>query len=206
MKKESKRAKNKWDKARISYDYAKKYLAKKEETEKYSLSIIDLILISNFKGGSASICEPIDSAQKRLLQYSEKLKEIAKRFGTANLSNLSKESLEKLAEMAFSFILMTKEVETEIDGFGPSYASALLNIYFPELLPIIDRRVLNGAEIEGVKLDSQKQVINIERHYKDYITYCHNWLQQSSHSLETLDRELFSAELQDRFKRKTRTK
>lgn len=206
MKTESDKALKRWNKARISYDYAKKYLAKKEENEKYSLSIIDLILISNFKGGSASICEPMDSAQKRLIKYSEKLKQIAKHFGTENLSNLSKENLEKLAEMAFSFIWMTKEPETEIDGFGPSYASALLNIYFPELLPIIDRRVLNGAEIKGVMFDSQKQVVNIERHYKDYITYCHNRLQKSSHSLETLDRELFSAELQGRFKRKTRTK
>jgi hypothetical protein len=199
---------NRWEKARKAYEYAQRYIIKK--SDKYNITEIDLVLVSNFKGGSASICEPIDSAQKRLLQYSEKLKEIAKHFGTENLSTLSKERLEKLVEMAFSFIKLTKEAATKINGFGPSYASALLNIYFPELLPIIDRRVLNGAMIDGAQFADLNvksgQVDEIEKHYKDYITYCYNRLRKSSHSLETLDRELFSAELQERFKRKTRTK
>ena len=194
MKIKSDKALRRWDKARVSYEYAQKYLEQKKH-EKYSLTIIDLILVSNFKGGSASICEPIASVKIKLLQYSLKLKEIATLFEDKKLSCLSKENLENLAEMGLSFILLTKEIATAIDGFGPSYASALLNIYFPELLPIIDRRVLNGAEIKFIKFNSQKQVINIERHYKDYITYCHDRLQQSSHSLETLDRELFSYEL-----------
>ena len=194
MKIKSDKALRRWDKARVSYEYAQKYLEQKKH-EKYSLTIIDLILVSHFKGGSASICEPIASVKIKLLQYSLKLKEIATLFEDKKLSCLSKENLENLAEMGLSFILLTKEIATAIDGFGPSYASALLNIYFPELLPIIDRRVLNGAEIKFIKFNSQKQVINIERHYKDYITYCHDRLQQSSHSLETLDRELFSYEL-----------
>ena len=206
MKKESKRAKNKWDKARISYEYARKYLEQKTEKEKYSLTVVDLLLVSNFKGGAASICESMKSIQNKLLPYSIKLREIATLFEDKTLSSLSKENLEKLAEMGLSFILLTKDKKTKLDGFGPSYASALLNIYFPELLPIIDRRVLNGARIKGVEPDSQKQVKNIETHYKEYITYCHNSLQQSSHSLETLDRELFSIELQEHFKRKSKKK
>jgi hypothetical protein len=205
---QSQTAINRWEKARKAYRYAQNYISKK--SNKYIVTEIDLVLVSNFKGGSASICEPLDSAQKRLLQYSDKLKEISKLFGAANLSNLSKESVEKLAEKAFAFIHLTKENDAKIDGFGPSYASALLNIYFPELLPIIDRRVLNGAIINGAIFEDVKvksgQVVDIEKYYKDYIVYCHNRLQQALHSLETLDRELFSIELQEHFKRKSKNK
>lgn len=200
----SQQAINRWVKARIAYSYARNYIQKK--SDRCNITEIDLILVSNFKGGNGSICEPIESVQKRLPKYSEQLRDIDKVFSNCKLPTLNLRDLEILKEKAESFIQLTKKKATEIDGFGPSYASALLNIYFPELLPIIDRRVLNGARIKGVEPDSQKQVKNIEMHYKEYITYCYNRLQQSSHSLETLDRELFSMELPERFKRKPKIK
>jgi len=195
-----------WEKARNAYAYARKYLQQKKASDKSSLTVIDLILVSNFKGGSASICEPIQSLQGKLPKYSDQLKEITTTFEGQKLSTLSKESLEKLSEMGVLFLNLTKENKSKIDGFGPSNASALLNIYFPDLLPILDRRVLNGAKIKGVKINSQKQVVNIERHYKDYIIYCYQMLLQSSHNLESLDRELFSLDLSDLFKRKPKNK
>jgi hypothetical protein len=200
----SQRAINRWVKARIAYSYARNYIQTK--SDRCNITEIDLILASNFKGGNGSICEPIESVQKRLSKYSEQLRDIDKVFSNCKLPTLNLRDLEILKDKAQSFIQLTKETSTEIDGFGPSYASALLNIHFPELLPIIDRRVLNGARIKGVEPDSQKQVKNIEMHYKEYINYCYIRLQQSSHSLETLDRELFSMELPECFKRKPKNK
>ena len=78
-----------------------------------------------------------------------------------------------------------------IDGFGSSYTSALLHFHFPTLIPILDRRVLNGAGINA-EINAQGQVVDIERYYPELIQYFHRELRNRPEiDLRALDKELF---------------
>ena len=47
----------------------------------FDLTEVDLLHASNFKGGNASICEPLDTLREKLGVYSKILHEIGDRFG-----------------------------------------------------------------------------------------------------------------------------
>jgi len=82
-------------------------------------------------------------------------------------------------------------------GFKCSYASALLHFYFPNLVPILDRRVLNGIGIK-VKRNKQGQVVNIERYYSALIDLFHSYLKYNPNkSLRDYDKENFVKPLKD---------
>ena len=195
------RARNQWKKARNSYGYLRTHIREKTDSDRYKLSIIDLVLVSNFKGGSATIAEPVDSLECKLECYEKKLLEIGNDFGDRKLACLTKEELEELITLASEFCQLATTEFTKIDGFGPSFATALLNANFPDLLPILDRRGLNGAEIPDVETNTQGQVRQIESHYPALIRYFHRRVQEPCMSLKKVDKEIFCRVLRTPFRR-----
>ena len=64
-----------------------------------------------------------------------------------------------------------------------------------DLIPVLDRRILNGAGIQVV-YDSQKQVKDIAQHYGDLIKACRSELiKRKNITLRGLDKEWFIAAL-----------
>ena len=198
---EQERAGNQWKKARNSYGYLRSHIREKAGNDRYKLSIIDLVLVSNFKGGSATIAEPLDSLKCKLKCYEKKLSEIGKCFGDKKLACLTEEKLKRLITLASEFCQLATTKSTKIDGFGPSFATALLNANFPDLLPILDRRGLNGAGFENVKTNNQGQVRQIESHYPALIRYFHRRVQEPCMSLKKVDKEIFCRVLGTPFRR-----
>lgn len=184
------KASTQWGKADVSYQNYIHYIERKPE--KFELTLVDLHYIRNFKGGNASIHEKESLVNAKLKKYSEYLKVIHKEFGDKQLRDLSKEESELLKSKAQSFICLTLDNSTAIDGFKTSYASALLHFYFPNLIPILDRRVLNGVGIH-VKKNNQGQVINIKRHYPTLIDKFYIHLKANpTKSLRDYDKENFT--------------
>jgi len=184
-----------WEKADLSYQNYINYIERK--TERFELTLIDLLYVRNFKGGNASIHEQEGSVNVKLKKYSTHLKEIYQEFCDKELKDLSKEELESLKRKVQAFIRLTSDSETAIDGFKSSFASALLHFYFPNLIPILDKRVLNGAGI-NVEKNKQGQVINIERHYSDLIDKFYIYLKNNpTKSLRDYDKECFTKPIRD---------
>lgn len=183
------RAETKWEKANISYKNYMDYINRKEN--KYGLTLIDLLYVSNFKGGNASINEEEKLANIKLKKYSMKLIEILGRFKDRKLSDLSDEDFTDLKKLIKQFLDLTSDEIFSIDGLKTSYASALIHFYFPNLVPIIDRRVLNGADI-NVEKDTQGQIKNIEQYYPNLIDKFYSELKQRTNlTIRALDREFF---------------
>jgi hypothetical protein len=64
-----------------------------------------------------------------------------------------------------------------------------------DLIPVLDRRILNGAGIK-VEYDSQKQVKDIAQHYGSLIKACRSELIKGNNlSLRGLDKEWFTKAL-----------
>jgi len=159
--------------------------------DRYSLSIVDLLYISNFKGGNASITEPKVTLNNKIAAYEKILVDIANSFNGKKLSELSEQETAGLIGLCDKFCALTQVKETKIRGFGASYASALLAAHFMELIPVLDRRILNGAGIE-VEYDSQKQVKEIAQYYGVLIKSCRSeLLKREKLTLRILDKEWF---------------
>ncbi len=184
------RESSRWEKADISYQNYVAYLRRKPLP--YDLSLIDLLYVSNFKGGNASIQEAESNINQKLKKYSDDIQKIADRFGKRNLRDLNEIDLKFLQTSCIEFLnLVKKDSLFRIDGFGSSYTSALLHFHFPKLIPILDRRVLNGAGIKA-KTNKQGQIIDIERYYPELIQYFHRELgNRPEIELRILDKELF---------------
>lgn len=160
------------------------------------LSYDDLLYVSNFKGGNASIGDSRKEVDKKLSEfYQPHLNAIKESFGTSKLQDLSSKECKDLSNQATAFVLLTKVPDYKIRGFGVSYASALLAMHFPDLLPVLDRRVLAGAGIEEGKVAMSKkggQVKQIETHYFALIEKMSFTLKKSSAlSLRDLDKDWF---------------
>ncbi len=186
------RALTQWRKSDKSYQNYQRYLEQK--TNRFDLSLIDLLYVSNFKGGNGTINEEVDSVNRKLKKYSEILQRIQKRFCNQNLKDLSEDDLQNLIELVEEGCALTdKKSEQQIDGFRASYLSALLNSYFPELIPIIDRRVLINMELIDLNkdLNSQQQVIQIEQFYPTLINRTYLLAKETQKSLRTIDKEYF---------------
>ncbi len=185
-----------WKKANKSYQNYLAYI--KSKRERFKLTLIDLLYVRNFKGGNASIHEDESSMNVKLKKYSECLGNIHNRFDSKRLGELSNGELKVLKEKAHSFVSLTLSDDTSIDGFKSSYASALLHFYFPNLIPILDRRVLNGAGIHAKK-NSQGQVINIEQYYPNLIDKFYIYLKNNPiKSLRDYDKECFTKPIKDK--------
>jgi hypothetical protein len=166
-------------------------LAHVEAKKSFSLTIVDLLHVSNFKGGNASITEPQPALGEKLQSYSQHLVRLAQRYGQRMLQELSDRELMDVQRDGTDFLLLTQTAATHIRGFGPSYASALLFAHFPNLFPVLDRRVLNGARIP-VQLTSKGQVRDIETHYAKLLQAFHSELRRTPDlSLRDLDKRWF---------------
>ena len=135
------RASTQWINSNISYKNYQSYIKSKGE-RKFDLTMTDLLYVSNFKGGNASIHEEEEIVNDKLKAYSKKLIEIHKMFGERGLSNLIEIEYKELIDLLTDACNLTKQKETKIYGIGASYLSVLLNAYFPNLIPILDRRML----------------------------------------------------------------
>jgi len=187
------RAVNRWRKARRAYAYASARIAERRPTHRFAIDHIDLVLVSNFKGGNASIAEPLEVLEEKLKAYNACLLGIAEGFKEKHLRDLKDAQVLKLCGQATDFLQLTLSNATKIDGFGPSYASALLNIYFPDLLPILDRRVLLAAGAPHLQVNSQGQVRNIDQHYPWLIRETHRRVKRNPKlTMSQLDYDLFS--------------
>ena len=59
---------SKWNKSLVSYDNYQIYI--KQKRERFDLKLIDLLYISNFKGGNSTINEKEISVNQKLISYS----------------------------------------------------------------------------------------------------------------------------------------
>jgi hypothetical protein len=150
-----------WINLNEAFSYVQKFLASKRSDRRFELSEIDLALVSNFKGGNASIVEPLNSLPHKLRFYTEQLKHLDDFIGGRTLRQILRGDLDQLGILTKRFISLTKDETTKINGFGPSYASALLAAHFPETIPVLDRLVLSETGIQH----SPTQVQEIEQHY-----------------------------------------
>lgn len=191
---EDNRAASQWDKSEISYQNYVGYLAAKPN--KFKLTIVDLFYIKNFKGGSATTNEPESQLETKFNAYSALLEEINFKFKNKKLSELSELQLSEIIEIGKkAFELVNPEKETKIDGFSVSFLTTLLHFYFPNLFPILDRRVLNGlCLLDETDLNSQKQVKNIQSFYPTLIREFKN--RTKDKSIRQLDRQLFIQKIQ----------
>jgi hypothetical protein len=178
-----------WEMLDHAMSYYQTFISSKKS--RTSLTVVDLLHVSNFKGGNASITEPEETLSMKLRCYQKVLEDIASKFNGKALSQLSEEETAGLVKLCDSVSSLTKGEKTRIRGFGASYASALLAAHFMELIPVLDRRILNGASIE-VTYDKQKQVQNISQYYGGLIRACRAELQKRKNiTLRELDKEWF---------------
>jgi hypothetical protein len=189
MKVADKRAVQQWDKSDISYTNYSNFISSK--SDKFKLTFIDLLYVSNFKGGYATINEPENTITEKLIVYGEIFKAINSKFYNKDLKNLNDFETTELISLADKLLLLTDyRNDNKIDGFSVSFLTTLLHFYFPNLYPILDRRVLNGLElITKVDLNTQGQVKKLNTFYPKLILEFRQ--KTENKSIRELDRELF---------------
>lgn len=180
-----------WDMLNIAMSHYQEHIqAKKDHC---SLSIVDLLHVSNFKGGNASITESLGTLSRKIKYYEAALRKVEQNFSGKTLSKLTAIELNTLISLCNEHLTLTTKDFSQIRGVGPSYASAILAAHHLNLIPVLDRRALNGAGIAVIK-DSQNQVKNIASHYGQLIRAFHAELtRRPGLSVRQLDKEWFSA-------------
>lgn len=184
------RAESNWGRAENAYKHYVRYVDSK--ADRVALTFTDLVYVKNFKGGSAIIAEPQDTLVSKLARYERLLREIdaAPEF-KQSLGHLKEDEYARAERRMVEFAGLGNSGSESISGFGVSFSSALLHFYFPELVPILDRRVLCGAGI-AVQLDKQGQVKNLLGWYPSLIKYFRDRLKSDPQlTLRALDRSLF---------------
>jgi len=186
-----KRASTQWKKSSISYQNYQNYISNKNN--KFELTFIDLLYVSNFKGGNATINEPEREINLKLKSYSKLFLTIEYEFQNLKLSNLSIKQINHLNTLVNEVCDLTlRKSEYKIDGFSVSYLSALLNAYFPLLIPILDRRILINIELVTEKdRDKQDQIKDIQRFFSPLIKKMAEISKEFQKSIREIDRELF---------------
>ena len=184
-----KRAVQKWRKSEISYvNYANFILTKKN---KFKLTFIDLLYVSNFKGGYATINEPEEIILEKLNPYGELFSEINTKFGYKRLHELKDNEITELLNFADKLVKLADiQSANKIDGFSGSFLTTLLHFYFPNLYPILDRRVLNGLKLITIQdLNTQGQVKSLKDFYPKLIKEFREKTEYKT--IRELDKELF---------------
>jgi hypothetical protein len=180
------RADTNWENANRAFILYKDYLQGK--TDCFALSVIDLMYISNFKGGNASVSGTTTEITTKLESYSAILRRINEAFGDRSLGVLSPTEVESLIAICIeSFSILDTN---RIKGFSHSNWSALLCAYFPSLLPILDRWIVTNLCIIHEK-DSQGQVKDLGQHYPEVIRRFHKLTKSEGLSIRELDKRLF---------------
>jgi hypothetical protein len=182
-----------WEMLNVAMSYYQQHIQAKQV--RCSLSVIDLLHVSNFKGGNASITEPLVTLSGKLKCYEDVLKQVEHAFSGKSLSALTAAELDSLVLLCNKFLTLTSQSVSQIRGLGPSYASAILAAHYLELIPVLDRRALNGADITVAKC-SNTQVKNIANYYEKLIrAFQAEIARRPGLSVRQLDKEWFSANL-----------
>lgn len=184
-------AENRWDRANHAYEHYHRFIAAKPNP--YVLTFADLAFVKNFKGGMALIAEPVDTFAAKLRVYQDALNACAIIPAFAcSFSNMDNADYCRVKKAIVAFATLPTETASHIAGFGSSFASALLHFYFPKIVPILDKRALNGSRVHGLRKPSGKIVTNILPLYSALIDAFHARLQQDKRlTLRDLDREWF---------------
>jgi hypothetical protein len=184
-----------WDRAAHAYEHYLEYVANKPD--RHALSFTDLVYIKNFKGGSTIIAEPLATLSPKLQQYEQALRQAAEcREFSSPLKDVHDSDYALARSRMVAFVAMAQSSRAKINGFGVSFSSALLHFYFPALVPILDRRAVNGAGLNGIKVDGQDQVTNLLELYPALIDCFRARLKADAKlTLRSLDRHFFSQEL-----------
>ena len=181
-----------WEMLNVAMSHFQSHI--KNKKNRCSLSIVDLLHVSNFKGGNASITEPDNSLPNKLRHYENSLEKIEAQFKGKTLACLNDHEKTQLIDLCKEFLALTQKAESKIRGFGPSYASALLASHFIELIPVLDRRALNGAKID-VDKDKQGRARNGASHYGELMEAFSVGLQEWKMTLRELDKKWFSEKI-----------
>jgi hypothetical protein len=189
------RAENTWARAEHAYQHYFKYIS--EKPDRFALSFTDLVYVKNFKGGSAVIAEPLLTLDSKLKRYERALRKAgASPVFRLSLHDCDDKEYARARKRMIAFAKLPLFPVADINGFGVSFASTLFHFYFPNLVPILDRRALNGAAIEGIKVNGSDQVKNLLELYPLLIDYFRDRLRNEPNlTLRTLDRSLFVQEL-----------
>ncbi len=186
-----KKAKSQWERAQHAYDHYRLYVTNKNGNAPFALSFIDFIYVKNFKGGSATIAEPRESFDKKKIVYEKKLEAFAS-FTKKKWAAMNDSEHKSLSEQIVSFAAIPSHDESHISGFGESFSSALLHFHFPNHAPILDKRALNGARIDGMIVDAYKNVKNMLSLYPRLLDFFYERLKENKEStVRVIDQELF---------------
>ena len=191
-----------WRRLDAAFQNYLRFIGRKQNRNK--LSLLDLLHVSNFKGGNASITSTEKEVDKRLKVYSDVLRQIAEEFDDRALATLDDHETNALVSQCKQLLGLTRSNSTSIEGFGPSYASALLAAHFPALVPVLDRRIVNGLGLKA-EWTSQRQIKRIETHYPNVIRSFRKRLRAGeADNLRDLDRVLFVVPLPDHKEKRPR--
>lgn len=183
-----------WKKSEISLRNYQNYINRKKD--KFHLTIIDLLYISNFKGGNATINEGEHDLKEKLENYSELFIHIEDKFKNQTLAQTTNFDFEKLIEYIKKLLKLCHTKETAIDGFKASFLSALLHSYFPNLIPILDRRLLiNLNLVQQTDLQKNGQVKKIDSFYPILLAKIREISKLKKKTVRQIDKEYFIIKL-----------
>ena len=106
MTETDKKAVRRWNKSEISYINYTKYISTK--IDKFKLTLIDLLYVSNFKGGYATINEPEEIIEEKLVAYEQLFKEINTHFSSKVLKNLNDIKVKELIAYSEKLIIVSR--------------------------------------------------------------------------------------------------
>jgi len=185
-----------WQKSEISLNNYQDYLITKND--RFELSLIDLLYVSNFKGGNATIDVAAETLSLKLKPYSLVLRKIDDEFKGRQLCSLTIIETNRLIDLVSDLVTLCSLFDSNIDGFKSSYLSALLHSFFPKLIPILDRRLLINLElVSQTDLLGTKQVKKIDTFYPQLIFKVRELSIEFSATVRQLDHEYFTIDLPD---------
>ena len=169
------------------------YLERKSDN---SITYIDLLYVSNFKGGNASLTDPIDEVNSKLVPITIIIERIKAEFGQKSIEILTDQEVEVIHSILEELDKLLMEPSSQISGFKISYLSALLHANFPRLFPILDRRILiNSGIVNKSNLSKNKQVKYINKYYILLFNWFRSEVKNTNKTIREIDRILFSTSL-----------
>lgn len=128
--------------------------------------------------------------------YSVLFIQIEDKFKNQTLAQTTNFDFEKLIEYIKKLLKLCDTKETAIDGFKASFLSALLYSYFPNLIPILDRRLLiNLNLVQKTDLQKSGQVNKIDSFYPILLAKIREISKFKKKTVRQIDKEYFIIKL-----------